>query len=152
MNRCAPCCLVWGSFLMLIILIVSFIVSPSDLHVLMLFLHRNNETCIPLLSCFAVMLCVCVCVYFLPPYGYQVPRRWLLHQHHMAGPTRQAALCKTHSVSTLHVFSEGSAALVIEGLITVYRKHRHKRRRLAQTRMFTDSLDNRWYIHLLLGL
>lgn len=102
---------------MLIILIVSFIVSPSDLHVLMLFLHCHNETCIPLLSCFAILLCVCV--YFLPPYGYQVPRRWLLHQHHMAGPTRQAALRKTHSVSALRVFFEGSAALVIEGLITV---------------------------------
>lgn len=30
-----------------------------------------------------------------------LPRRWLLHQQHMAKPTRQAALHTTHSVSAL---------------------------------------------------
>lgn len=43
------------------------------------------------------------------------PRRWLLHQQHMAKPTRQAAPHTTHSVSA-HVFS------LKDEICTTYRK------------------------------
>lgn len=44
--------------------------------------HRHRRTRDPLLSCFAMYIAVrtrvctyaCLCAYFLPPYGYRVPR------------------------------------------------------------------------------
>lgn len=113
-----------------------------------------------------VLFChTAVSVYFLPPYGCVLPRRcWLLHQHHMARPTRQAAHCKTPSVTALCWIPERSAKTSYRRISLLYVENTDTYKliqfesgskaaeRLAEkTRMSRDSLENRWYIHLLLA-
>lgn len=121
MNRRAPCNLVWRSFLTLSILLLSFIClcHTACTHVLW-FLHCSLHSS-------SVLFChTAVSVYFLPPYGCVLPRRWLLYQHHMARPTRQAALRKTLTASPLSMFPLRDPVKHLHGVITVYRKYTYK--------------------------
>lgn len=96
-------------------------------------------------TCVLLYRCVCACISSHHT-ATSFPRRWLLHQHHMARPTRKEALCKTHSVSAVSVFLERCASPLIDDVITLYRNYQLMYNlstwRRGNTWECLDSLDN----------